>query len=153
LDASGKTTSHRQPGRERRPRGRRHDANDCFLEDLGSTNGTRVNGAQVRKRLLRTNDVIELGKYKLTFVDAAAAPAVPAAADYDKTMVWRPPGAKQDAAPAGAMPAGATPAGAARGAPSQAGAEQDATRKPIWKVGLVVLVILVIVFFTYGMRG
>ena len=60
-------------------------ANDCILEDLGSTNGTLVNGAPVKKHILRDNDVIELGKFKLKFVRTGAART---AADYDKTMVW-----------------------------------------------------------------
>ena len=39
----------------------------AFILDLGSTNGTSVNGQPVKKHLLQDNDVIELGKYKLTF--------------------------------------------------------------------------------------
>jgi hypothetical protein len=39
--------------------------NDSFLEDLGSTNGTLVNGAPVKKHILQSNDLIEIGKYKL----------------------------------------------------------------------------------------
>src|SRR5438874_1029163 len=49
--------------------------NDSFLEDLGSTNGTIVNGNPIKKHFLQNNDVIELGKYKLKFV-GEAAPAV-----------------------------------------------------------------------------
>ena len=64
--------------------------NDSFLEDLGSTNGTMVNGQQVKKHFLQNNDVIELGKYKLKFIaEAGQQPAV-AAADFEKTMVLRP---------------------------------------------------------------
>jgi pSer/pThr/pTyr-binding forkhead associated (FHA) protein len=64
--------------------------NDSFLEDLGSTNGTVVNGNPIKKHFLQNNDVIELGKYKLKFV-ADAAPSVSAEkADFEKTMVLRP---------------------------------------------------------------
>ena len=42
--------------------------NDSFLEDLGSTNGTLVNGNPVQKHFLQNNDLIEIGKYKLTFL-------------------------------------------------------------------------------------
>jgi pSer/pThr/pTyr-binding forkhead associated (FHA) protein len=42
--------------------------NDSFLEDLGSTNGTMVNGQPIKKHFLQTNDVIELGKYKLKYL-------------------------------------------------------------------------------------
>jgi len=39
-----------------------------YLEDLGSTNGTTVNGQPVKKHLLQSGDVIEIGKYKLRFL-------------------------------------------------------------------------------------
>ena len=42
--------------------------NDSFLEDLNSTNGTLVNGQPIKKHVLKNNDVIELGKYKLKFM-------------------------------------------------------------------------------------
>jgi pSer/pThr/pTyr-binding forkhead associated (FHA) protein len=62
---------------------------DSFLEDLGSTNGTIVNGNPVKKHFLQNNDVIELGKYKLKFLaEPGVQPA--AAADFEKTMVLRP---------------------------------------------------------------
>src|SRR5688572_19816179 len=47
--------------------------NDSFLEDLGSTNGTLVNGMPVKKHILQDNDIVEIGKYKLKFVVEAAA--------------------------------------------------------------------------------
>ena len=63
--------------------------NDSFLEDLGSTNGTIVNGNPVKKHFLQNNDVVELGKYKLKFLaEPGVQPA--AAADFEKTMVLRP---------------------------------------------------------------
>ena len=72
--------------------------NDCFLEDLGSTNGTMVNGQAVKKHFLQNNDVIELGKYRLKFVaEVAQAPAA-ANNDFEKTMVLRP-GAARPAPP------------------------------------------------------
>jgi pSer/pThr/pTyr-binding forkhead associated (FHA) protein len=64
--------------------------NDSFMEDLGSTNGTLVNGNPVKKHFLQNNDVIELGKYKLKFVQEAGAQPAAAAADFEKTMVLRP---------------------------------------------------------------
>ena len=79
--------------------------NDCFLEDLGSTNGTLVNGAVAKKHFLQNNDVIELGKYKLKFINEGAAPAA-AAADFEKTMVLRPAAMKQAAEQARAIAAG-----------------------------------------------
>jgi pSer/pThr/pTyr-binding forkhead associated (FHA) protein len=64
--------------------------NDSFMEDLGSTNGTLVNGSPVKKHFLQNNDVIELGKYKLKFVQEQGAQPAAAAADFEKTMVLRP---------------------------------------------------------------
>lgn len=62
--------------------------NDSFLEDLDSTNGTFVNGQQVKKHFLQNNDVIELGKYRLKYVKEANAYV--AQEDFEKTMVLRP---------------------------------------------------------------
>lgn len=63
--------------------------NDSFLEDLGSTNGTLVNGRPIKKHFLQHNDVIELGKYKLKYVNEVAVPNK-ATEDFEKTMVLRP---------------------------------------------------------------
>lgn len=52
--------------------------NDSFLEDLDSTNGTFVNGQPVKKHFLQNGDTIELGNYRLKYVnessEAASAP-------------------------------------------------------------------------------
>jgi len=91
---------------------------DAFLEDLGSTNGTMVNGKSVKKHFLQDNDVVELGKYKLKYVvekkaQPKAAPAAPAAADFEKTMVLRPGAMKAAVEQAKAMAAaGGQPAAA-----------------------------------------
>jgi pSer/pThr/pTyr-binding forkhead associated (FHA) protein len=63
--------------------------NDSFLEDLGSTNGTLVNGQPIKKHFLQHNDVVELGKYKLKYVNEQAAQPRPVQ-DFEKTMVLRP---------------------------------------------------------------
>ncbi len=65
--------------------------NDSFLEDLGSTNGTLVNGQPVKKHFLQGNDIVEIGKYKLKYVNEA--PATMSQAEFEKTMVLRAPGA------------------------------------------------------------
>jgi hypothetical protein len=41
---------------------------DSFLEDLGSTNGTLVNGKAIAKHFLRDRDEIDIGKQKLVYV-------------------------------------------------------------------------------------
>ena len=63
--------------------------NDSFLEDLGSTNGTLVNGQPVKKHFLQDNDVVEIGKYKLKYVNEVAATM--SQAEFEKTMVLRAP--------------------------------------------------------------
>ncbi len=78
--------------------------NDSFLEDLGSTNGTLVNGQQIKKHFLQNNDVIELGKYKLKYLHEQTGQAK--AADFEKTMVLRP-GAMKAMQPPAAGPAAA----------------------------------------------
>jgi pSer/pThr/pTyr-binding forkhead associated (FHA) protein len=93
--------------------------NDSFLEDLGSTNGTVVNGNPIKKHFLQNNDVIELGKYKLKFVGEAAPAAAADKADFEKTMVLRPSAMKAAADQAKAMGGGAQAAVAQRAAASQ----------------------------------
>jgi len=63
--------------------------NDSFFEDLGSTNGSVVNGAPVQKHFLQNNDVIEIGKYKLKYLNDQ--PTQAPSADFEKTMVLRAP--------------------------------------------------------------
>jgi len=41
------------------------DENGFFVEDLGSTNGTRVNGAPVSKQQLKNDDEIQMGKLRI----------------------------------------------------------------------------------------
>ena len=96
--------------------------NDSFLEDLGSTNGTVVNGNPIKKHFLQNNDVVELGKYKLKFVGEAAAAVGAEKADFEKTMVLRPAAMKAAAEQAKAMTGSSAPqqaAGAARASASQ----------------------------------
>lgn len=63
--------------------------NDSFLEDMGSTNGTVVNGAAVRKHFLRNGDLIEIGRHRMRFVGETAGTRE--AADFEKTMVLNRP--------------------------------------------------------------
>jgi hypothetical protein len=65
--------------------------NDSFLEDLGSTNGTLVNGNPIKKHILQDNDVIEIGKYKLKYIAAAPASGQTPMEDLEKTMAMRSP--------------------------------------------------------------
>ena len=65
--------------------------NDSFLEDLGSTNGTLVNGQPVKKHFLQSSDTVEIGKYKLKYMNET--PASMSQAEFEKTMVLRAPAA------------------------------------------------------------
>jgi pSer/pThr/pTyr-binding forkhead associated (FHA) protein len=52
---------------------------DSFLEDLGSTNGTLVNGSAIAKYFLRDRDQIDIGRHRLVYCvddDAAIDPEV-----------------------------------------------------------------------------
>ncbi len=64
--------------------------NDSFLEDLDSTNGVMVNGMTTKKHFLQNNDLIEIGKYKIKYINDQPANAT-AAADFERTMVLRAP--------------------------------------------------------------
>lgn len=63
--------------------------NDSFLEDLDSTNGLSVNGTPAKKHFLQNNDVIEIGKYKLKYLNDQVSKT--SAADFEKTMILRVP--------------------------------------------------------------
>lgn len=54
---------------------------EVHLEDLNSTNGTYVNGKAVKKQLLQNSDTVEIGKYKIKYVNEAAD------AGFEKTMM------------------------------------------------------------------
>lgn len=57
--------------------------NDHILEDLKSTNGTQVNGRKVERHILQNGDVIEVGRYKIKYVNQKALPDM----DFDKTLL------------------------------------------------------------------
>jgi pSer/pThr/pTyr-binding forkhead associated (FHA) protein len=54
---------------------------DSFLEDLGSTNGTLVNGKPIAKHFLRDHDLIDIGRQKLTYLSDNSASVEPLMAD------------------------------------------------------------------------
>ena len=89
---------------------------DSFLEDLGSTNGTYVNGKLVKKHALKDGDVVAIGKHELKYINEHATADDD---DFEKTMIIKPGSASaavaaaqaaekavQSAAPAAAAPAG-----------------------------------------------
>src|SRR5258707_9759723 len=74
--------------------------NDSFIEDLGSTNGTLVNGKPAKKHFLQNNYVLEIGKHKIKYFNDA--PAAAGAAAFVKSRNIRNPKA---APPPGPPPA------------------------------------------------
>ena len=54
------------------------------VEDLGSTNGTYVNGKAIKRQVLRNGDTIEVGKYKIRFLQDEQD------GGYEKTMIFKP---------------------------------------------------------------
>ena len=103
--------------------------NDSFIEDLGSTNGTMVNGKPIKKHFLQNNDVVELGKHKLKYFNDA--PTAATAADFEKTMIIRNPAkaAPPPPPPGSDTQTGLKPLGAGAGAPAPAAAAPMAPPK------------------------
>lgn len=48
------------------------DTMEVCVEDLDSTNGTLVNGKQVKKQLLKHGDMLALGSLNIKFIDEQA---------------------------------------------------------------------------------
>ena len=74
---------------------------EVYVEDLNSTNGTYVNGKAVKKQRLQNSDTVEIGKYKIRYVNEAAD------AGFEKTMMIKA-GSAGLVAPAAAVPAAAS---------------------------------------------
>lgn len=124
---------------------------DSFLEDLDSTNGLEVNGVPTKKHFLQNNDLIEIGKYKLKYINDQVSTTT--AADFEKTMVLRAPVRPAEAGQAQASPGAADevektgrfgvqqpeppavqPAATAAAAPQQAAAPRAATPQAVVQI-------------------
>lgn len=54
--------------------------NEYYIEDLSSTNGTYINSKKIKRQILQTGDIIEVGKYAIKYVhDVEADPLDPLA--------------------------------------------------------------------------
>lgn len=69
---------------------------EVFVEDLNSTNGTYLNGKAVKKQQLNNGDTVEIGKYKIKYVNEAAS------VGFEKTMIIKA-GSATPVAPAGSV--------------------------------------------------
>ncbi len=59
--------------------------NDCFLEDLNSTNGTFVNSKIVKKHALKDGDIIDIGNHRIKYVNHLASSS--ANSEFEKTLI------------------------------------------------------------------
>lgn len=115
------------------------DERGCLLVNVGSSGGIFVNGQSVQRAALKGNDILQIGRYRVTFV--APAPVTVPVVDDGSTM---PMTAPAPTAPA-PMPA-PTPAptvvqgaGAATREPDE---EPQRRRGLVWMIGLLVVVCL-----------
>ena len=61
---------------------------DSFLEDMGSTNGTLVNGKPITRHFLRNRDQIDIGRHRLIYCvedNAVVEGEISSVPDYDAT--------------------------------------------------------------------
>ncbi len=58
---------------------------DCFLEDLDSTNGTFVNSKIVKKQALKDGDIIDIGNHRIKYVNHLASNS--ANSEFEKTLI------------------------------------------------------------------
>lgn len=59
--------------------------NDHIFEDLGSTNGSSVNGIRTNRHILQNGDTIKLDGFQLKYINVKANPDM----DFDRTMMIR----------------------------------------------------------------
>jgi pSer/pThr/pTyr-binding forkhead associated (FHA) protein len=104
---------------------------DSFLEDLGSTNGSYVNGKLVKKHALKDGDIISIGKHELKYINEHATADDD---EFEKTMIIKPGTASAAVAAArAAEQAGAAPLDRA---PAQAGGSQTTPAMPASASGM-----------------
>jgi len=71
----------------------RIQSSQTFIEDLGSTNGTLVNGNHVKKMALKHGDIIQMGHHQFTFLNEGGAqyePTMFIKAELDETQMVLP---------------------------------------------------------------
>lgn len=63
---------------------------NTYVEDLGSTNGTLVNGKKVKKAILKNGDVVQIGSHQFTYLSEPSAvyePTMFLKAEFEPTMM------------------------------------------------------------------
>ena len=110
---------------------------DSFLEDLGSTNGTYVNGKLIKKHALKDGDVIAIGKHELKYVNENATDDDD---EFEKTMIIKPGSASaavaaaKAAEKAGAGPVAPPPKPATSGSAPSAAPAAAASGMPLGRL-------------------
>ncbi len=100
-------------GKASRKHARLHVADGVVeVEDLGSSNGTLLNGKPVQRRMLRDGDAIQIGATVLVYRDGVASPASANAGGDDGVDLFGDEAPAPAAAPVPAPPAAAPPAAA-----------------------------------------
>jgi pSer/pThr/pTyr-binding forkhead associated (FHA) protein len=104
--------------------------NEVFVEDLNSTNGTYLNGKAVKKQQLANGDTVEIGKYKIKYVNEATN------AGFEKTMIIKAgsPGVAAPATPAPTL-AGAASSAAIKVMSGAAAGREVALVKVVTTIG------------------
>jgi len=110
-------------------------AQDVYIEDQNSTNGTYINGRAVKKQLLAQHDTVEIGKYKIKYV-------LEDSADYEKTQILKPGqaaiprvGSTQPATLGGGAPLGGIPPASIKVLSGTAAGREVALSKVVTTVG------------------
>ena len=121
---------------------------EVHVEDLNSTNGTYVNGKAVKKQLLQNSDTVEIGKYKIKYVNETAD------AGFEKTMMIKA-GSAGLLAPGSSIAAASAPASIPAPAPvaSASGAGPNAAIRVLSGAAAGREVSLVKVVTTIGKPG
>ncbi len=73
--------------------------NDHILEDMGSTNGTLVNGEKIQRHILQNRDLIEIGPFRIQYVNQRALKTM----DFDQTMMFEGESVGEESADAPAV--------------------------------------------------
>ena len=120
------------------------DGEGARVEDLGSTNGTKVGGERVKEKRLVPGDKVHFGGVEMTFFDAAAsAPASPAPASVAPAPVSVAP------APAAPVAPAAPEEGVLR---IDAALLKRAKKRPLAGLGILVLLVAMAVGLWFRLR-
>ena len=112
---------------------------DVFIRDLGSRNGTKVNGAAITRQRLDVADTVEIGPFVIQLVEdrtAQAEPVAPPLGNDDRTVLLPARAARAAGAAPAAPPAPSAPAEIETGRPAASpipGAASADPRRPTAK--------------------